>query len=456
MRFLPDRELQQLPRPILLFLALQVVLSSLAVITLVYLGITQPHRFESPGWGYFYFWPLGRDPHFPDIICFIDRFKYLHTPGFFSTDPRLIGDEPFFEYPAAAAFLYYIPYLIPGWLTKIPNSAFAFLLFIAVSIALLAIVFGKALHRIGLTQRSVLLVLLPTVVLSYPFWFEFGSANVEFDIFLLLLAGTAAFCTRRPNLAACFFGAAAGMKIFPVIFVALFLSRKQYRQIVLAAAVALGLNLAGLRLISPSIRFAYRGIQKGLAANRQTYMLDIHRLETSFDHSLFGVVKRICAAFNVWTLRPRYLDLYLALIACTGLALYFLRIRKLPVLNQIICFYTIAILFPPTSHDYTLIHLYVPWGLLVLYALRTGTQANGVTTAFACFAIACSCEGELILNHMGFSAQVKCLALVVLLVTALRRPWTWPDLEANTDRPASWDRIPKRALALPSEPLTAS
>ncbi len=426
---------RRLPLPMRLFITLNISLSILAGLGFCYkFFVLKQHYLGYPSWCHFYYWPIGRQPMFPDVICFVQRFHHLHTPAFFSRDPRVIGIEPPFEYPAAAAFLYALVYLFP-------DPAQVYVSFVVISLVLLALLFGRALRKSGAPLAATATFLVASLLFSYPFWFEIGSANMEFCIFLLLLGGTAAFCTRRPYTAAVLYGAAAGMKIFPFVFVALFLARKQYRQIAVAAIVAGVLNLIGLRMISPSIGFAMHGISAGLAANRQFYILTVRRLETSFDHSLFGLVKRIAAVFHIWSVPQTLLTAYLAVTALGGLLLYFVRIRKLPVLNQITCLYLVAVLFPPTSHDYTLIHLYVPWGLLILYTLhriRTEGRVPKVMGAFVCLAVACSSENELTFHQMGYSGQVKCVALICLFLLALKDRWEWPALEANTDGPAEW------------------
>lgn len=442
-----------LPRPVQVFLLLTLVFTALSAFRFLHLYATQPEHLRYPGWGYFFYWPIGRDPHFPDITCFARRFHFLHTPAFFSSDPRLIGDEPPFEYPGAASFLYLLPYSIPGSTSGTPNYLIAYLTFIVITVAGLAYLLGRVLTRAGLRTRTAAGTLLIAALLSYPFWFEFGTANVEFFIFLFLLGGTVAFCKGRFDLAAVLYGAAGGMKIFPLIFIALFLARKQYRQIAIALATALALNLAGLRLINPSISYASKGISAGLAVNRQFYMLHVLRLETSFDHSLFGLLKRFAAVANRWIIPEKVLSAYLLFVAVSGLALYFVRIRKMPFLNQVIALYIIAILFPPTSHDYTLIHLYVPWGLLFLYMVKRSSAGlalpKGILAAFVCLAIACSTENELTSRTMGYSAQLKCVALVVLLGIVLKQRWPWPEMEARTDPGRTPSDIPPQSVRLP-------
>jgi hypothetical protein len=113
----------------------------------------------------------------------------------------------------------------------------------------------------------------------------------------------------------------------------------------------------------------------------------------------------------------------LAIAALGGVAIFFLRIRKLPVLNQVILLTTAAIFLPPSSYDYTLLHLYIPWSMLVLFAIDTaGQKVEGLEAILICFAGLLAAEAEFIRHDIGFGGQVRALIFVVTFVLALRYP----------------------------------
>ena len=100
-----NQERFRLPKPMLLFLLINVTLTILSLLGFCYKYFyLKQHIRAYPHWPYWYYWPIGRNPHFPDIVCFVQRFRYLHTPAFFTTNPRLIGRDSPFEYPAASSF----------------------------------------------------------------------------------------------------------------------------------------------------------------------------------------------------------------------------------------------------------------------------------------------------------------------------------------------------------------
>jgi hypothetical protein len=93
-----------------------------------------------------------------------------------------------------------------------------------------------------------------------------------------------------------------------------------------------------------------------------------------------------------------------------------------------------AVLLPPLSADYTLLHLLFPFALLCLYAVsqwRNGTHIPGLTAAFLCFAPIFSFQTYLTYRYR-FSCEFRTLGLIALLTILLRHPFR---AEAN-------DRLP--------------
>lgn len=411
----------KLPKPVLVFWALNVALSLLCA------AIMYGDRYLLHG-EYPYTSPFIPFNGWIDFLCFNSRFHHFHRLDFF-TDARPYGLT--FMYPAPVALLYEGFYAI-RW-----HSLTIFLAVTGALVILLGVLLARAMVRRGVSTAMTALFLGTVLCVSYPFWFEYMLGNMEICIFLMVAFGVLAFLRGRLALAAVLIGVAGSMKIFPLVYLALFLSRRRYREFALGLMVAAAMNVFALWMVCPSLPVAYRGIQAGLEQFRLRYMLPYLPVETGFDHSIFGFIKRVSWPFVGTVMPPRLLTGYL-LVACVGgLALYFLRIRKLPLLNQILCLCIASILLPPTSHDYTLLHLYVPWGLMVLYALdavRARSSVEDLRGVFVCFAILMSAESELIYKA-GFSGQSKAITLVVLLVIALRRPFELPG--HSTGLPAS-------------------
>jgi hypothetical protein len=362
-------------------------------------------------------------------------------------------------YPAPVALLYESFYA-SGWPVRF------FFLVTMISVLALAVLLGREMVRRGVDPGTILFFLSSAAVCSYPFWFEYLLGNMEICIFLIVAFGILAFLRGHFVMSATLIGIAASMKIFPFVYFALFLSRRKYRELALGIFATAVTTVASLWLMCPSLQIAFRGVRSGLAAFQHMYILQFLPIETGFDHSIFGFIKSLFFHLHGTTTMPSYLlglrphdfvslrfvvshpfarkkakgwgtemvqeqavtdlALYLAFASVTGLALYFFRIRFLPLLNQVLCLSIASILLSPTSHDYTLLHLYVPWGLMVLFAIdqaRTNRSMDRLMTVFICFAILMSAESELIYQARGHSGQLKAIVLVALLYVGLKYPF---------------------------------
>ncbi len=150
------------------------------------------------------------------------------------------------------------------------------------------------------------------------------------------------------------------------------------------------------------------------------------RPEIGADHSLFAFIKLLIRPAPTPAFLDRLLPVYLVTAALAGTALFFLRIVRLPALNQILCLTVASILLPPTSFEYTLLHLFLPLALFVLLAVdasREGHISRVLKIVLGCFGILLSFIPELIHHGMSYGGQVKCLVLLVLFVLALWRPF---------------------------------
>ena len=112
------------------------------------------------------------------------------------------------------------------------------------------------------------------------------------------------------------------------------------------------------------------------------------------------------------------LSIYLAIATCITLAVFFLRIRKLPIINQVLFITVACITLPPLSSDYTLLHLYTPWIMVVLFAIDAwiseGITPRGLWPVTICMAILLSSQTEFILHGERLNGQIKCFTLLLL------------------------------------------
>lgn len=373
---------------------------------------------------------------FGDFRFYLTAFSHFHSPQFF------VPDRPMM-YPAPMGLCYKLflwqrgPMVDPAFVTA------RFLGVVLVTSWIMLALLRRALIRRGLAPKSATLFLMAVYLLAFPFWFEVFCANLEFVIWVLVTLAIWAFWTERPWIAAICVGVAASMKIYPFVFLGIFLVRKQYRQAVCSLLVGGLTTLVSLWAICPDLRASWQGTSYGLNYFREHWILRLAPIETGFDHSLFCLLKRILYPLPPPQQLGHILNLYLAVVAVAGVVLFFTRIWKLPLINQILCLSIASILLPPTSYDYTLIHLYAPFALLLFVALERARRApaekadRGLIMAFALLAFLLSVQSEFIHRAVRFGGQLKCIALLLLWAVAMIYPFEANELPSPQGRSGS-------------------
>jgi hypothetical protein len=388
---------------------LTALMFAVKVVSVFVLHLTGPYRWIVFSW----------DMIFVDFKCFYLRFQDFHRVTFFARDT---AHSLVLMYPAPAALIYEPFYLFA-------HPVALFLLVVSGLVIIIAVQLRNKFVSRGLVRRSSTLLITIALLCSYPLYVEFFLANIEIAVVFIVAAGIYFFLSEKPYLAAACFGWAGATKLFPFIFFALLLQRRQYRQIALGLTVAAGLTVFSLWAVSSDVPVSWHGINGGLDYFRTFYVLAPMKHDIGIDHSLFGLYKGALILLD----RPwpplgslnSVLRLYLAGTAVIGILLYILRIRLLPVLNQVLVLTIIGILFTAASHDYTLLHLYAPWTMMVLLAIeaqRSGYGVPGLRSMFLCMAFLLSPLSEFVAHDLLFGAQIKSVLLVVLLGLTLRFP----------------------------------
>ena len=156
------------------------------------------------------------------------------------------------------------------------------------------------------------------------------------------------------------------------------------------------------------------------------------RRHPEWDHSLFFFIKQMVRFINFITLSDYQIDNHFTKIYAIGtivcfFLLYFMVIVKMALINQVFCITILSIFLPFVSHDYTLIHLYIPWGLFMIF-LAYDAESSGFTTKQALnilipCAIVFTPQSYLVIEGIGgFGGQVKALVLLYLLIVVLKNP----------------------------------
>ena len=384
-----------------------VLMLVLTALSLIYLYVHRTdanwyHQLSSP--------PSER---FGDLTIYQSKYQMFGTEAFYHTGFP-------FTYPAPVAFGYKL-FFAAG-----RHAIRAYIIFCTLAFVIPAIFLGRALRRSGASRLATLAFVGTVLATSWPAFLVMDRGNMEVLVWVCLVIAVWAYWTGRGYLAACFFGLAAALKLFPFIFVGLFISRREWRKLTVAILVFLCTSVVSLAFMGPNILEAYRQIAHGIDFFRIEYMSHWRPYENGVDHSIFALVKY---ALFTYFHHPmvgflKWLSLYLKVTAIGGVLLYVFVIRKLPILNQILAYSVISILFTAFSGDGTLLHLYYGFALLILLSFKG--HVRGLHPILLLLAFCLSFDQFLSWHTQLLEGEVKCIALIAALVVTLRNPLLLP------------------------------
>ena len=375
----------------------------------------------SAPWGLPLLWGKGFGS---DFMTFYPGFSNFGTAEFWSS-----FDYPF-TYPAPLAIVF-------AALFKLTHPVRTYLLLCIAALTVGIAALANQLVRNQVPATTAWAFTITNAMMAWPILLLFDTANIEGLVAMILIGGVLAILCNHFWLGAVLVGIAGSMKIFPLVLLGILLSKRRYKEFAGALAIAAVVTVLSLHLLGPSIAEAQRHLNVGLLMVKNIYFFAEGRNTIAFDHSLWVPVRFLVAWItNTHAVQDRILSVYLAVVSVGGVTLFFAKIRHLPTLNQLLALTICAVLLPPLSIDYTLIHLLLPFGLLCIYS-ATNT-VPGLTATFMAFAFLFNIDAFLT-NRFTYAAEFRTLSLLVLLVLVLRNPFPWAKLDAATasDRSAT-------------------
>ncbi len=362
---------------------------------------------------------------FSDWVNFLPRTSHFGETGFLTR-----ADWGFlFPYPLPSV----LPYVLIQQLGPHPmrNYLVATILIFLICAALLSVYLARRYGWIAVLQLSV----WSTVLVGYPGIWVIDRGNVEVFLWLLVCCGTYSFIRQRPYQAAACFAIAGSMKIYPAILLLLFLRRKQYRAMAFGVLVPSVFTLGTLAIAGPTIPQAMRDMKPAADTLRDAQIVALAPDGLRFDHSVFALCKQATATYSAralgWStdrigaLRfDHSAKVYSIVAPIFFLLLYLVRIRTMPLLNQFLSLVFLALLLPFVSYDYTLVHLYVVFAVLLLALLEhtaRPTQTKSVSALILLLAVIFSPLTALG-QHM-YAGQIKCCLLLISLGIAVSVPF---------------------------------
>ncbi|MCX6386195.1 MAG: glycosyltransferase family 87 protein [Solirubrobacterales bacterium] len=211
-------------------------------------------------------------------------------------------------------------------------------------------------------------VVVAITLLTYPFLFSFDRGNID-GVTTVLIAGFVWLTqTGRSKAAAVLIGAAAAMKGFPILFVAVPLVRRDWLACATAIGTAVGLTVLGSAYYSFDLPHALSLLGENLEGYQNAYVIGNGGL--AFGSSLFGAIKATAQegfGAGVGTVRglgPVYTLLAVSMATVAVLALWRLRMA---LWEQVTLISVAYILLPTVSADYKLLVLSIPLALFLRY-----------------------------------------------------------------------------------------
>ena len=206
--------------------------------------------------------------------------------------------------------------------------------------------------------------------MSYPVLFTIHTGNFEAFVFICITLFFYLFQTGRYRLSTLPLAMAISMKLFPAVFVVMYLCRRRYREIAYTGLYCFALTLLPLLIFRGGIRQGIGNYLKNFHASQNIY-LKIMILDNSgchFGHSLLNGTRSLLlnTSNDLSRFIPSILMPYFCftLVFFAALALYIILIERV-FWKQAALLVLAMCLLPFTSTDYKLMHFMIPLFLFI-------------------------------------------------------------------------------------------
>lgn len=360
---------------------------------------------------------LGQNfPQFQDIGIYNTRFTLFHTEAFYRDLPGYSS----FAYPPVDALLY-------AYLYSVSKPVTDFVVLMGLWMVLFCGVAAHVLRGCTLSIWTRLAAALALPFFSFPVVFLAERANVEFFVWVLISLGTYLYVRRRLPWAAACFGLAAGMKLYPILLLGIFVrDRREIKAALLGVATFVLSTLAALWYAGPTIAIAFHGFLNGVLHFKNANGERSRTVEIPFDHSLFSPIK--VAGLSGHVLPTHWAQTYYLVAGFLFVGLFLFAVRKKPLLNRLMFLSVAMVALPPVSYEYTLVHLYLPIVLLLAYVLHRSVQTDERLVSADLVALGAALLLTFPFGILGngtfvLAGQIKVLALLMLAGVAALHAW---------------------------------
>jgi hypothetical protein len=249
-----------------------------------------------------------------------------------------------------ANLIIYLFSLVPS----INNSLISYL--IITSCAILFLVFY--LIRDNSKSNSILNTLIFTFF-TFPFLFLVDRANFESFVFIFLLIFIYLFSQKKYTLSTIPLALAVSMKLFPILFLLLFIKNKLWKQILISLLLMLSITTISLFILDLDINNYFLQLSNNSSFYTKYYVIGHGGLD--YGHSLFGLFKVFLLYLKLPQYIPSLLTPYLIFVIVLFIFFSFIIIYKIDSLWKNCTIIVILFcLLPNVSADYKLIHFLIP------------------------------------------------------------------------------------------------
>jgi hypothetical protein len=363
-----------------------------------------------------YRWSGFDTPYFRDLLEDAPTIRLLHTAAFFdSANPLPVAYPPFGAVQLAVLYASGHPVIF-------------FLLLAVAGLSLAVWGVRRALVANGIDRRIATFFPITLVLICFPIERLVVQGNIEIFLWIFAAAGAWAYLRDRDDAAAIFWGLAAASKLYPAILLLLLLPRRKFRAFAVGVLVFVAVSVLSMMWLGPDVATAWKGSLQNVFGYQLFRAAELSTREMNANHSWFLPVKFAAAGSGVSALKlikPYYV--------CGGLlflAVFFGRLRKMPVANQLLGASICMVALPTISYFHTLVNLYAP--LLVLFFIairadRAGLRVNGLSTAILLFIpLFASFQLFTFPTFFLFCGIVQTILLFILFLFALQYPFAEP------------------------------
>ncbi len=198
-------------------------------------------------------------------------------------------------------------------------------------------------------------------LMSYPVLFNIDRGNFEIYLFVFMILFVFFFQKEQYFVSVIFLSLAISMKMYPGVFIVLFLFEKKYRYVFYAAILTVLLTICSASLLNGGLLQSFVGLSDNLLYFNKTYLSG--NLGLQHNSSLYGLIRLIGKHSEIVQHYIKYYSL-IAIVIFVFIALYVIKYHE-ELWKKVSLLVFAMILLPQVSFDYKLIHLYLPLMLFI-------------------------------------------------------------------------------------------